>query len=119
MAAYFLATVAVGDTPTACFAQGDAFWPLGEAARLLGSQSVPASLIGLFSDWPAHRETVKQIASRLDEMERSAPQIAIRNGDARVLSPLRFPGKVLCSGANYYDHLAEMGVQELRKENQR
>lgn len=37
----------------------------------------------------------------------------------RVLTPLQWPGKVLCAGANYYDHIAEMGVQDLRKEAQR
>src|SRR5215216_6593050 len=37
----------------------------------------------------------------------------------RVLTPLQYPGKVLCAGANYYDHLKEMGVQDLRKEAQR
>jgi 2-keto-4-pentenoate hydratase/2-oxohepta-3-ene-1,7-dioic acid hydratase in catechol pathway len=30
--------------------------------------------------------------------------------DAVLLAPLRFPPKVLCAGANYYAHLAEMGV---------
>lgn len=37
----------------------------------------------------------------------------------RVLTPLQYPGKVLCAGANYYDHLKEMGVPDLRKEAQR
>ncbi len=37
----------------------------------------------------------------------------------RILTPLQYPGKVLCAGANYYDHLAEMGVKDLRKEAQR
>jgi 2-keto-4-pentenoate hydratase/2-oxohepta-3-ene-1,7-dioic acid hydratase in catechol pathway len=38
---------------------------------------------------------------------------------ARVLTPLQYPGKVLCAGANYYDHIREMGVQDVRKEAQR
>ena len=37
----------------------------------------------------------------------------------RVLTPLQYPGKVLCAGANYYDHMEEMGVPDLRKEAQR
>jgi len=37
----------------------------------------------------------------------------------RVLAPLQYPGKVLCAGANYYDHIAEMGVPDVRKEAQR
>ncbi len=30
--------------------------------------------------------------------------------DAQLIAPLTFPRKVLCSGANYYDHAAEMKV---------
>ena len=29
---------------------------------------------------------------------------------AEVVAPLTYPGKVLCAGANYYDHAAEMGT---------
>lgn len=31
---------------------------------------------------------------------------------AELLAPLRFPPKVICAGANYRDHIAEMGVAE-------
>ncbi|MER5428994.1 fumarylacetoacetate hydrolase family protein [Streptomyces sp. NPDC002588] len=30
---------------------------------------------------------------------------------ARLAPPLTYPGKVLCAGANYWDHIAEMGVE--------
>lgn len=30
--------------------------------------------------------------------------------DATLLAPLTYPAKVLCAGANYYAHLAEMGI---------
>ena len=30
---------------------------------------------------------------------------------ARLATPLTYPGKVLCAGANYWDHCAEMGVE--------
>jgi 2-keto-4-pentenoate hydratase/2-oxohepta-3-ene-1,7-dioic acid hydratase in catechol pathway len=36
-----------------------------------------------------------------------------------VLAPLLYPGKILCAGANYYDHSAEMGIADLRKQAQR
>jgi 2,4-didehydro-3-deoxy-L-rhamnonate hydrolase len=32
---------------------------------------------------------------------------------ARVLAPLRSPRKLICAGANYVDHLREMGIPEL------
>ena len=37
----------------------------------------------------------------------------------RRLAPLLYPGKILCAGANYYDHLAEMGMPGARKADQR
>jgi 2-keto-4-pentenoate hydratase/2-oxohepta-3-ene-1,7-dioic acid hydratase in catechol pathway len=35
------------------------------------------------------------------------------------LAPLLYPGKILCAGANYFDHLAEMGMPGAKKEDQR
>jgi 2-keto-4-pentenoate hydratase/2-oxohepta-3-ene-1,7-dioic acid hydratase in catechol pathway len=32
--------------------------------------------------------------------------------DVELLAPLRFPNKVICAGANYRKHIAEMGVAE-------
>ncbi len=37
----------------------------------------------------------------------------------QLLAPLLYPGKILCAGANYYDHLAEMGMPGARREDQR
>jgi len=31
---------------------------------------------------------------------------------ARLVAPIMYPRKVICSGANYYDHAAEMGTSE-------
>ena len=39
--------------------------------------------------------------------------------DAKLAAPLLYPGKVLCAGANYYDHMAEMGFPDVKKETQR
>jgi 2-keto-4-pentenoate hydratase/2-oxohepta-3-ene-1,7-dioic acid hydratase in catechol pathway len=35
------------------------------------------------------------------------------------LAPLLYPGKILCAGANYFDHLAEMGMPGAKKADQR
>ena len=37
----------------------------------------------------------------------------------KLAAPLLYPGKVLCAGANYYDHMAEMGFPGTKKETQR
>src|SRR5690606_1866708 len=38
---------------------------------------------------------------------------------AELLAPLQYPGKILCAGANYFDHMAEMGFPDITKESQR
>jgi 2-keto-4-pentenoate hydratase/2-oxohepta-3-ene-1,7-dioic acid hydratase in catechol pathway len=38
---------------------------------------------------------------------------------ADLKAPLLYPGKILCAGANYYDHMAEMGFPGVTKESQR
>lgn len=65
----------------------------------------------LFADWPAARQALDAAAGKVSD------------GDAvvasRRLAPLIYPGKILCAGANYYDHLAEMGMPGAKKEDQR
>jgi 2-keto-4-pentenoate hydratase/2-oxohepta-3-ene-1,7-dioic acid hydratase in catechol pathway len=69
----------------------------------------PDAVGALFEDWPrwsTHLATAKPSAGALP-------------ANLEVLAPLLYPGKILCAGANYYDHSAEMGIKDLRKEAQR
>jgi len=69
----------------------------------------PDEVALLFEDWP-------HWSAHLRDAKPAGPPLP---GGLPVLAPLLYPGKVLCAGANYYDHSAEMGVQDLRKEAQR
>ena len=65
----------------------------------------PAELAGLdllevLADWDA----LAPLLRALDPAD-GAPV-----PEATLLAPLRYPSKVLCAGANYYGHLAEMGI---------
>lgn len=40
-----------------------------------------------------------------------APTASDSVAGARLAPPLTYPGKVLCAGANYWDHIAEMGCE--------
>ncbi len=77
------------------------------------SPSLPAHTIDLFADWPAAVATLQSAAAAVAGGKGPA---AI---DAPLLAPLLYPGKVLCAGANYYDHMAEMGFPGVKKETQR
>ena len=80
----------------------------------LAALGAPAQVIDLFADWDRwsrHLEAAEPPGAAL-------PGAALAD-DARVLAPILYPGKILCAGANYYDHIAEMGVADTRKEAQR
>jgi len=91
MTPYALATVAAGGRPIPCLERDGRFYRLPEDLMTLLARGAPLESL-------AAGEEVKA---------------------ERVLTPLQYPGKVLCAGANYYDHIAEMGVPDVRKEAQR
>ncbi|MGV3634946.1 MAG: fumarylacetoacetate hydrolase family protein [Pseudorhodoplanes sp.] len=105
-----LATVALNG-PTACLQVGGALYRLGPSLTRAGITGV-TSVINLFADWERSRAALDKAAS-LVSVEDRLPDETPR------LAPLLYPGKVLCAGANYYDHLKEMGVPDTRKEAQR
>ena len=102
-----LATVDRDGTPTGCLEAGGAFYPLASVPGLSGASTVA----GLFHDWDAALRALTEALPRLK------PADAIHPG--RRLAPLLYPGKILCAGANYYDHLAEMGMPDAKKADQR
>lgn len=105
-----LATVEIDGKALPCLQVDGRFFSFSALGAAL-----PPSLVDLFIDWP--RASVK--------LEDAAARIAKGGGPAslpagvRVLAPLLYPGKILCAGANYYDHMAEMGFPGVKKETQR
>jgi len=59
------------------------------------------SLLDLLEDWPA-------VVGELRTVDVGALPLL---GPVSLEAPIRFPRKVVCAGANYFAHLAEMGVE--------
>jgi 2-keto-4-pentenoate hydratase/2-oxohepta-3-ene-1,7-dioic acid hydratase in catechol pathway len=97
-----LATVLTESVPTGCLERDGTLYPLAACG-------LPDTVIGLVAEW-------ERWSDRLARAEPSGPPLP---HGLKVLAPLLYPGKVLCAGANYYDHIAEMGVTDTRKEAQR
>lgn len=108
---FSLATIVHDGRELACVESDGRLHPLQTLED--GGAPFPADLMALLTDWPAQWPRLARACARL------SPRAGIGAADVTVLAPLRYPGKVLCAGANYYDHLAEMGVPDLRKEAQR
>jgi len=86
-------------------------YPLAALAAAAG-KAAPSSNVDLFAEWEKWKPVLAALAS-------SAANSGIAPADAKLAAPLLYPGKVLCAGANYYDHMAEMGFPGVKKEAQR
>jgi 2-keto-4-pentenoate hydratase/2-oxohepta-3-ene-1,7-dioic acid hydratase in catechol pathway len=86
-------------------------YPLGPLSAAAG-KSLPATTVDIVADWGAARTTLEALAA-------SALNSGLAPATAALRAPLTYPGKVLCAGANYYDHMAEMGFPGVKKETQR
>ena len=90
---------------------GGKLFSLAALAAAAG-KAAPSSNVDLFADWGTWKPVLAALAS-------SAANSGIAAVDAKLAAPLLYPGKVLCAGANYYDHMAEMGFPGVKKEAQR
>jgi 2-keto-4-pentenoate hydratase/2-oxohepta-3-ene-1,7-dioic acid hydratase in catechol pathway len=86
-------------------------YPLAVLAAASG-KALPASNVAIFADWDRSRSVLAELAA-------SVAKGGVAPVEARLAAPLLYPGKVLCAGANYYDHMAEMGFPGVKKETQR
>jgi 2-keto-4-pentenoate hydratase/2-oxohepta-3-ene-1,7-dioic acid hydratase in catechol pathway len=111
---FALATAEIDGRPEACLETGGKLYSIAAAAARLGLRGLGGNLVDAFSDWDKSFAALSALAEK-------APGACadLARASAPLLAPLRYPGKVLCAGANYYDHIAEMGVQDTRKEAQR
>jgi 2-keto-4-pentenoate hydratase/2-oxohepta-3-ene-1,7-dioic acid hydratase in catechol pathway len=97
-------------SPNACLEVDGQLYDLGKTLARLNGPQVP-SVLAAVENWEEVEPWLEKAAGIVDEEDLVA--------DEGRLAPVLFPGKVLCAGANYYKHLKEMGVEDLRKESQR
>ena len=86
-------------------------YPLAALAAS-GGKALPSSNVAMFADWERSRAALVELAA-------SAAKSGVAPVEGKLVAPLLYPGKVLCAGANYYDHMAEMGFPGVKKETQR
>ena len=81
----------------------------GGVIRRAPDELAGRTMLEVLGEW----DTLAPVLRGLDP-ERLAPVEG-----AVLLAPLLYPPKVLCAGANYYAHLAEMGVDRPRARSSR
>ena len=110
-APWALANLRGDDGAVACLEVADTLYRLAPSLARAGWTG-PVAGPALFDDWPAAEAALDRAVGMVspdDLVEGSGPRLA----------PLLYPGKVLCAGANYFRHLAEMGVAAASKDTQR
>ena len=105
---FSLASVKIGPETLPAIGCDGRMWPLPAAAASLGLAPPPPSLTQVFADWDVWQPIIYQIGAAVIAGE-VAPDIALGENHELAL-PLAYPRKVFCTGANYADHLAEMGA---------
>ncbi len=105
-----LATVQTEHGPVACLEVQDSLYSLAPTLARMGLPSF-ATVAALFENYEAVWPHLSEAASQVIEADRVT--------SLHRLAPLIYPGKILCAGANYFDHLAEMGMPGAKKEDQR
>jgi len=109
-AQWALATVEAGGKPVAVLEVGDKLYRLGPSLARAGHAGID-NVVDVFADWTKTQAALDKAATLVDAADAVTP--------SRRLAPLLYPGKILCAGANYFDHLAEMGMPGAKKEDQR
>lgn len=106
-----LATVASKDGPLSCLETGGKLYRLEPSLARIGWKRAVTGT-ELFDVWaeaePALTEAASQVSDD-DLVDEASPRLA----------PILYPGKILCAGANYYNHMAEMGFPVEDKATQR
>ncbi len=85
---------------------GDDFVDLSEVLGLSGRDAV----VRAFADWEESQHRIEALLAG----EPGAQQI-IPADEAAIVAPLLYPAKVICAGANYYDHVEEMGITNIKE----
>lgn len=101
--AYRLGTVSVEGSSHPVAVVADSMISLAQA---LGDDG-PGALLRALANWDDARAKIEAAIADAD------PAQAIATGEADIQAPLMYPDKVICAGANYYDHVAEVGIENI------
>ncbi|RME65825.1 MAG: FAA hydrolase family protein [Alphaproteobacteria bacterium] len=106
---FALATLEHGGRGRAALKLGDRYWLIAEAAASQGLTGLDGDLMSCLRSWEECFATLSTLAVSC-AAGKVSDALAIAASKARFQTPLQYPSKILCAGANYYDHVAEMGA---------
>lgn len=107
---YSLATLRTAAGPLLAIEQDGHYYRLADIVPEIGTDAT-TGLLPLFEAWATVEPKLEQAAQGLSGFS-PLPQ----PGPADFLAPILYPSKIMCTGTNYYDHLAkDFGVTDFDK----
>ncbi|MAL77893.1 MAG: 4-hydroxyphenylacetate degradation protein [Sneathiella sp.] len=107
---YALCTIQTESGAKPAIAVGGKHWFLTKIAPQI---DLGAGLMSLFGDW---QKSEKALSSVADEIAAGKHGDGFDVADDKFLPPLMYPGKVVCAGTNYIDHIHAVGRTSFSKE---
>lgn len=83
---------------------GGQIYDLARAAPQFFENGTTRGLLPLFADWPQAEGELIRIAKQRETLS----EIDLQSRDHQVMTPLLYPSKVVCVGANYASHAKEL-----------
>ena len=111
---FTLATLKTGGGLVAAMRLDQTYWPVAACARAAKIDGLGGDTFGLFAAWSSTFPRLKRLA-RTIAAGGVKPALGVPAKRARLDTPLRYPRKIFCVGANYADHLAEMNASSIKK----
>ncbi len=105
---FSLATVNYASAQIPVVKIADSCWPLS-ASRLHGFVGLDIDIKGLLANWPLVLPELRRFADACSKGQLSSAS-PIATSNVSFALPIQFPNKVVAVGANYHDHLKEMGA---------
>lgn len=102
---FALATARIADRPTPIVKIEDHCYRLDEIAPDLLSRTPERGLLNLFDDWESSEAKLIEQVDRVSRGDHSAKPLKVVLTPDDFFAPLLYPKKIVCMGANYYEHM--------------
>src|SRR6266478_4537230 len=99
---YSLATIDWLGRPTPVLKVGSSYFALQEVAPVLLADTRDNGLLSVFDNWERNEGILSRISREIASGTTSANAIKANLTPNDFLTPLRYPSKVVCMGADYY-----------------
>src|SRR4051812_34907785 len=106
---FSLATILLAGAPTPVLVLDGRYYRIAELAPEVLAPDPSAGLMTVLAHWAEAEPVLVEAGRALAEGDRTAAVAKPPNRLEDWLTPLRYPSKVICTGANYYDHMTKDG----------